>query len=234
MQTDNAPIERPTMKLCSPATSQSPILDVARVIELEKQIEASGTPLSKLMDQAGASLAEFAAEHCKPEGRILILCGSGNNGGDGWVAARLLEERGFEVALVTPRPAEQITAQPARDAALRTAESLKGAIIVAEERIPEEALKDNGLIMDCILGTGFDFDQVKEPFATWIEQANAAEAYKLACDTPSGLSAQTGKAAASCFVADATVTMLAVKTGLASAEATPFAGEVFLAPLEER
>lgn len=222
------------MKLCSPATDQSPTLDVAKVIELEKRIEAEGTPLSKLMDQAGAALAEFAAARCEAGSRILVLCGSGNNGGDGWVAARLLEDAGFEVTVATPRPADQITAQPARDAAMRTAETFKGKVIVAHDRLPEEALRGNALLMDCILGTGFDFDQVKEPFASWIEQANEAEGFKLACDTPSGLSAQTGKAASSCFTADATVTMLAVKTGLTAPEAAPYAGSIFLAPLAQR
>lgn len=68
------------MRLSSPATEQSPTLDVAKVIELEKSIEAAGTPLSVLMDQAGAALAELVAAQCDPESRILVVCGSGNNG----------------------------------------------------------------------------------------------------------------------------------------------------------
>lgn len=222
------------MRLSSPATAQSPTLDVAKVIELEKSIEAAGTPLSVLMDQAGAALAETVAAQCEPESRILVVCGSGNNGGDGWVAARLLEEQGFAVTVATPKPADGISAQPARDAALHTAEGFQGRIVVAGESIPENALEGNAAIVDCILGTGFDYDQVKEPFATWISQMNAASGAKIACDTPSGLSAQTGKAASVCFKADATVTMLAVKTGLAIPGAAPFTGELFLAPLEKR
>ncbi|MGN0262653.1 MAG: NAD(P)H-hydrate epimerase [Eggerthellaceae bacterium] len=222
------------MRLSSPATAQSPTLDVAKVIELEKNIEAAGTPLSKLMDQAGAALAELIADRCEPESRILVVCGSGNNGGDGWVAARLLEEQGFRVAIATPKPAEEIAAQPARDAALRTAGGFRGKIVVAQESIPENALEGNAAVVDCILGTGFDHDRVKEPFATWIAQMNAASGAKIACDTPSGLSAQTGKAASVCFKADTTITMLAVKTGLATPDAAPFTGELFLAPLEGR
>lgn len=222
------------MRLSSPATAQSPTLDVAKVLELEKSIEAAGTPLSVLMDQAGAALAELVAAHCEPESRILVVCGSGNNGGDGWVAARLLEEQGFAVTIATPKAVGQISAQPAHDAAVRTAEGFAGRIEVCAEAIPESALGGNAAVVDCILGTGFDHDRVKEPFATWISQMNAASGAKIACDTPSGLSAQTGKAASVCFKADATITMLAVKTGLSTPEAAPFTGKLFLAPLERR
>ena len=112
------------MRLSSPATEQSPTLDVAKVIELEK-----GTPLSVLMDQACAALAELVAAQCDPESRILVVCGSGNNGGDGWVAARLLEEQGFAVTIATPKVAEQICAQPAHDAAVQTAKGFAGRIV---------------------------------------------------------------------------------------------------------
>ena len=214
------------MRLSSPATEQSPTLDVAKVIELEKSIEAAGTPLSVLMDQAGAALAELVAAQCDPESRILVVCGSGNNGGDGWVAARLLEEQGFAVTIATPKVAEQICAQPAHDAAVQTAKGFAGRT--------EDALEGNAAVVDCILGTGFDHDQVKEPYAHWIVQMNGACGAKIACDTPSGLSAQTGRSAKDCFHADVTITMLAVKTGLATPEAAPYTGKLFLAPLEER
>lgn len=222
------------MRLSSPATEQSPTLDVAKVIELEKSIEAAGTPLSVLMDQAGAALAELVAAQCDPESRILVVCGSGNNGGDGWVAARLLEEQGFAVTIATPKVAEQICAQPAHDAAVQTAKGFAGRIEVCEDAIPKDALEGNAAVVDCILGTGFDHDQVKEPYAHWIVQMNGACGAKIACDTPSGLSAQTGRSAKDCFHADVTITMLAVKTGLATPEAAPYTGKLFLAPLEER
>lgn len=222
------------MKLYAPITDRSTVLDVAQVVELEQRIAASGTPLSELMQRAGTALSQCAADHCEPGSKVLVLCGSGNNGGDGWVAARMLALRGFAVTLVTPRPAAQLRAEPAHSAAMRTSlAELANLEIVSGSTVLPETFDGNDVVVDCILGTGFDAHQVKEPYATWIRQANAAGGFKLACDAPSGLSAQTGRAADVAFAADATVTMLAVKTGLVAPEAAAFTGEVFLAPLGE-
>lgn len=221
------------MKLYAPATKESPVLDVADVVAMEARIAREGTPLSALMHRAGTALAQFAAERCEPGAKVMVMCGSGNNGGDGWVAARMLALQGFDVTLATPRPATRLTAEPAHGAAMRTEEAgLANLRIVAGQVIAPETFAGKDVVIDCILGTGFDAAEVKEPYATWIRQANAAGGFKLACDAPSGLSAQTGQAAHVAFKADATVTMLAVKTGLAKPDAAPYVGQLFLAPLE--
>ena len=67
--------------------------------------------------------------------------------------------------------------------------------------------------------------------AAWIRSANNSDAFRLACDIPSGLSARTGRVAQPCFQADATVTMLAVKMGMTSADAAAVVGDVCLATL---
>lgn len=199
---------------------------------------------------------------------IAILCGSGNNGGDGWVAARELARAGCAVDLVTKRPAGEISAEPAHEQALlteaiapepantpragssQTAASAPtapqttaaqhaepGAIAIHVSPSHGElaclfAAAD--VIVDAILGTGFSGDSVLAPYDAWIRLANeqrARGARIVAADVPSGLSAQTGKAAEPCLKAHETVTMIASKPGLETPYAFAFCGTVHVAPL---
>lgn len=205
---------------------------------------------------------------------IAILCGSGNNGGDGWVAARELARAGCAVDLVTKRPAGEISAEPAHEQALlteaigsepantpraglhQTASSSQtaasaptapqttatqhaepGAIAIHVSPSDDELaclLAAADVIVDAILGTGFSGDSVLAPYDAWIRLANeqrARGARIVAADVPSGLSAQTGKAAEPCLKAHETVTMIASKPGLETPYAFAFCGTVRVAPL---
>lgn len=206
--------------------------------------------------------------------RIAILCGSGNNGGDGWVAARELARAGCAVDLVTKRPAGEISAEPAHEQALlteaiasepantpraslhqaasssQTAASVPtapqttatqhaepGAIAIHVSPNHGELaclLAAADVIVDAILGTGFSGDSVLAPYDAWIRLANEQRsrgARIVAADVPSGLSAQTGKAAEPCLKAHETVTMIASKPGLETPYAFAFCGTVRVAPL---
>ena len=216
------------------ANKHHPCLDVKDVVALEQKIAAEGTPLSELMRRAGTALGECTADVAKGGKRVLIVCGSGNNGGDGWVAARILAQRGFEVRLATPRAVEDIHAEPAHSAAVQTTEEVGNSIeVFVGDAVVPELFEGNDVIVDCILGTGFNAGDVKEPYASWIRWANAASAFKLACDVPSGMSAQTGETADPCFEADTTLTMLAVKPGLVAKGVWGHTGMVCIALLEE-
>ena len=205
---------------------------------------------------------------------IAILCGSGNNGGDGWVAARELARAGCAVDLATKRPAGEISAEPAHEQALlteaigsepantpraslhQTASSSQTAASVptAPQTTAARHAKPRAIaihvspsddeiacllaaadvIVDAILGTGFSGDSVLAPYDTWIRLANeqrARGARIVAADVPSGLSAQTGKAAEPCLKAHETVTMIASKPGLETPYAFAFCGTVRVAPL---
>ena len=199
---------------------------------------------------------------------IAILCGSGNNGGDGWVAARELARAGCAVDLVTKRPAGEISAEPAHEQALlteaiasepantpraglhQTAASAPtvpqttaaqhaepGAIAIHVSPSGDELaclLAAADVIVDAILGTGFSGDSVLAPYDAWIRLANEQRARGVrivAADVPSGLSAQTGKAAEPCLKAHETVTMIASKPGLETPYAFAFCGTVRVAPL---
>lgn len=253
---------------------ERPVLDVAQVAELERRIAEAGTPLSELMERAGAAVADAVREQLglrearrseeraaqleharalahdasvafvEPDfeeeeaPRVVVLCGSGNNGGDGWVAARLLAQEGCGVTVVTPRPAADIKAQPAHDAAVEAQRVLEscGARILVRPDILELTiyLSLADVAVDAILGTGFSGEAVREPYGGWIVAANAMRAGGLsivAADVPSGLSAQTGAAADPCIEADLTVTMIVQKPGLVLPQAARYCGEVRVAPL---
>ena len=178
--------------------------------------------------------------------RTVIFCGNGNNGGDGWVAAELLAQAGRPVAVICAKGPDELRAQPARDAAERSFTTLHqlaaGAkadtalqplvLVNPEADEIERACEQAAIIVDCILGTGFDSNAVKAPFDQWVEAINrhGKRACVIAADVPSGVSAQNGYGPTCSHprvVADQTVTMIAPKPGLTS----PECGKVHVAPL---
>ena len=212
--------------------------DVSDVVALEQEIAAAGTSLAELMDRAGTALAH-RVHTTRPGARVTVLCGNGNNGGDGWVAARELVALEHGVTLVTLRDADDLKAQPARDTARAVKpvldESPRARVFVdPAEGDVERVLANADVIIDALLGTGFAGQTVKAPFDQWIRLSNEARrrgATVIAADTPSGLNAQTGIASEPCIEADGTVTMIVSKTGLVRPEAARYCGEVRIAPL---
>lgn len=224
-----------------------PVMDVAEVVALEQRIAQEGTSLYMLMTRAGKAVAEAVRQYAPAGSRIVILAGSGNNGGDGWVAAEDLAVQGYDVVLVTKTLAAEIKAEPAKTAALKAEEAASFRVEVDPGRgAIKEELKRADVVVDAILGTGFSHSEVREPYASWIVLANEVcgckpecsgkgadeVAWLIAVDCPSGLNAQTGASAQACIRADETITMLAVKKGLLVPEAAPYVGQLRLALLE--
>ena len=178
-------------------------------------IEERGIPGLELMERAGAGLAELV----QAPGRVAIVCGKGNNGGDGLVVARLLRERGREVDVMLLGHASQL-----RGDASANLERLPGP----PPRAFEVATLDRaGVIVDAILGTGFS-DEPREPARSVIDAINAARGHAvvIACDVPSGVDASTGEVAGLAVHADATATFHAGKPGLWIAPGKAHAGPV--------
>ncbi len=149
-------------------------------------IEQCGVSGLELMERAGAGLAELVAA-AAPEGRVAVVCGKGNNGGDGLVVARLLRERGREVDVRLLGAADDY-----RGDARANLERLPGR---PPRRFEASALGDAAVIIDAILGTGFS-GVPREPARGAIEAINAAtHAAIFACDVPSGVDASTGEVA---------------------------------------
>lgn len=82
-------------------TEEMPVMDVDEVVALERRIAEGGTPLLTLMTRAGHATADAAAQLAPAGARVLVLVGFGNNGGDGWIAAAELAQRGYDVTLAT-------------------------------------------------------------------------------------------------------------------------------------
>jgi NAD(P)H-hydrate epimerase len=182
-------------------------------------IEQLGMPGIDLMELAGAGLADLAGG-LVPAGPIVVVCGKGNNGGDGLVAARVLRQRGREVrVLLLGDPAEL------RGDAKANLDRLPGE---GSEPFSEATLQHAAGIIDAILGTGFS-GEPREPAAGAIEAINGAReggATVIACDVPSGVDASTGEALGAAIRADATVTFHAAKPGLWISPGKSLAGDV--------
>ena len=167
-------------------------------------IEEQGVPSLDLMERAGAGLARVVAEAATP-GPVRIVVGKGNNGGDGLVTARLLREDGQEVDVLSTAPLEEL-----RGDARANLERLPGS---APERFAPERLDGSGVIVDALLGTGFE-GVAREPAASAIAAINAVGAPVVACDVPSGVNASTGEIEAEAVSALATATFHGSKLGL--------------------
>lgn len=217
--------------------SEASVLDVPDVIELERKIEAQGVSLLTLMRRAGNAVADFVCERFPQPCRVLIACGSGNNGGDGWVCAETLSERGYDVRVLTPLAPRDISAHPAREAAEQAESALPAESVVVHPStsLSNDLARRAQVVVDAMLGTGFSHNAVREPLATWINACNAARietgTFIVSVDVPSGMSAQTGAAAQPCIVADATITMLAAKPGLVTEQGRHRCGETFVAKI---
>lgn len=240
---------RPVAEAVTPF--EPPVLPVPEVVALEGAIAEAGTSLDALMRRAGRFIAYEARKILEgvvgtgaTAGRdgteaapVIILCGNGNNGGDGWVAAEYLDRWGVPARIVTAKAPEKLTAEPARTAALRARDALsdRSTVVVApDDAALAEMLAAAPLAIDAILGTGFAHDAVKAPFDGWIRSLNTARdagIFVVAADVPSGLSAQTGTAAADAVRADLTVTMIVPKPGLIAPAAAPYCGRMRVAPL---
>lgn len=209
-----------------------PVLNVEDVRALEISLTRVGVSISELMHRAGAAAANEALGMGEVE-RVVVFCGFGNNGGDGWVAAEELLRKGVRVTVVTPIDPADIKGDLAHVVAHSAVASGVEAVIAPPRDEIEAMLAQADVVIDCMFGTGFH-GEARAPFDIWIESINNSGARVLAVDVPSGLSAQTGHAEGACVVADETVTMLTLKPGLLSDEGRDMCGAIVVAPLAEQ
>jgi hydroxyethylthiazole kinase-like uncharacterized protein yjeF len=184
-------------------------------------IEGRGVPSLELMEAAGRAVAEAVAGMA-PEGAVRVVCGKGNNGGDGFVAARLLQEMGFEVEALLLWPGEELRG----DAAVNF-ERFGGDLVEGDLA---ERLRGSGAVVDAIFGTGFE-GAPREPAAAAIAAINACGAPVVACDIASGVDASTGEVAGEAVEAGITVSFHAAKLGQRIAPGKWHTGELRVAPI---
>lgn len=166
---------------------------------------------------------------------LIVLCGPGNNGGDGLAIARTLHNRKHAVACYyVGNPAE--LAKASGEVQLN-AKLLRGVGVEIRELKSNEQIKSlredakkAPLIIDALFGTGLT-RTIEDPFRAVIEYVNDADAPKLAVDIPSGLDANTGNVLGVCVRAESTVTFIAEKPGFHEAAGPPFCGQVIVAEI---
>lgn len=208
-----------------------PILSTEEVRRLEDIIEREGTSKAELMEHAGEFVAAVAQDYDPKE--VVVLTGFGNNGGDGWVAADILQQRGAHVTVATPVGPSEVPSALARHVARRTSGRDVEVVVGPSRDELSDLLSGADLVIDAILGTGFH-GQLRPPFSIWIPTLNETATRVISVDVPSGLDSETGVVEDCCVRADKTATMIAPKIGLYSADAPQYVGELVCGELYDK
>jgi len=209
-----------------------PVLNVDDVRAVESALTNVGVSLAELMRRAGDACAREVTQ-LEDVHSVVVLAGFGNNGGDGWVAAKNLFEAGYEVTVVTPVAPVEVKSDLAHVVAVAAERAGVPYVVSPPRERLEDILSTTDVVLDGMLGTGF-YGDPKPPFDIWIDCASNSGARIVAIDVPSGLSAQTGRASKSTINADITVTMISLKPGLLSDEGRDTCGAIVVAPLAEQ
>ena len=185
---------------------------------------SAGTPGIALMERAGLAVADEAARLTKSRGRIAILCGPGGNGGDGFVAARLLSTRGYAVELGLLGRREALKGDPALAAARYEGPVLDAAAV---------DLAQADCVIDALFGAGLarDIDGEAKAIIERVNDFARAGGRVLAVDVPSGIDGETGKVRGAAVEANASVTFFRLKPGHLLLPGRTLAGEIRLADI---
>jgi NAD(P)H-hydrate epimerase len=203
---------------------------VAAVRALEaRALAALGPDGAVLMRRAAAAALEALRAGWPVARDIVVLCGGGNNGGDGWMLAGLARAAGFSPQVLWTTPPEALRGEAARAAAEALAAGVPASAFDATASGPAQLARAD-VIVDALLGLGLA-QAVRPPVAAAIEAINAARRPVLALDLPSGLCADSGRVLGIAVRADATITFIVLKAGLRLDAGPDHAGRVRLATL---
>lgn len=205
--------------------SPVPIHTVAGIRAIEERARVQAEP--SLMERAGRVAAEEAVRLTQERpGAILIACGPGNNGGDGFVMARRLLQARRPVTVSFSGRAEALP--PDARAAYDAWHEAGG---ITRDTLPETPAEGWALVVDALFGIGLQRPLAGD-YARWIAQLNALPGPRLALDIPSGLDSDTGRVLGCAFRATHTLSFLALKAGLLTLDGPDHAGTVTVASLD--
>lgn len=173
----------------------------------------------ELMLRAGESAFRCVRKYWPQAQRIDVYCGSGNNGGDGYVLALLAQQHGLDVRIIYLEESKSFPATQAR-AACEAAHVPMHAFVETNPDWPD-------LIVDALLGIGIK-DELRTPYTSAINHINQTGKPVLAIDVPTGVNADTGNVQTVAVQASKTLTFIALKSGLLTGPATNFCGDVIL------
>ena len=196
------------------------IYSVATVREIDRTaIEDEGIPGYALMTRAGAAAVRAARERFPDATRWQVVCGAGNNAGDGYVVARLAAQEGMVVSVLALVDPESLTG----DAATAYGDfAAEGGVVMPWEGELDDAA---GLIVDALLGSGLERD-VSGEFARAVAAMNAHPGHVMALDIPTGVHGDTGQVMGTAVAADLTVTFVGLKAGLFAGEGAELSGAI--------
>src|SRR2546426_10051948 len=199
----------------------------------EARAAGLGIGVGKLMENAGAEVALEVEKRYGPlfGKRVLVVAGSGNNGGDGFVAARYLAARGPRVKVLLLSSPEAIRTKEAETNWKRLGETAAEVLVARDSSELSRLGSEFGraeVVIDAIFGTGIK-GVVREPHASAIRLLNESRAKKVAIDIPSGLDPLTGEAKGTTVKADVTIALHKAKVGLRGR--SEFTGEVVVVPI---
>lgn len=203
-----------------------PLVSPEEMARADEATISSGTPAFELMERAGSAIARavIGLAGGRYGRRAVVVCGKGNNGGDGFVCARLLRRRGVAVHCL------RLAAEEDFKGAARDHLELMRRAGVRAERFDVAALAGADVIVDAIFGTGFH-GRVEGAAAKAIEAVNASGVPVVSVDIPSGIAGATGRAQGTAVKATCTVTMAAEKLGTALGAGALHAGRVVVADI---
>jgi hydroxyethylthiazole kinase-like uncharacterized protein yjeF len=188
-----------------------------------------------LMENAGLQCVSWILRRFVSPVKTVVMCGPGNNGGDGLVITRHLRLLGWDCQAFLLGPTEKFSSDTRHHARLLSAGKGDGLTIVEPgQEIGSNpfgtALESAGLIIDSLLGTGASGNP-RSPLADWIELANAQPAFRLAIDIPTGVNSDTGQVGTPYFHANSTLTFVALKPAMASISAGKIFGAIQVLPI---
>lgn len=192
------------------------VVTATQMAAIDHDTIAAGTPGLELMERAGRAICDALDEGgwLDDGGPIVIVCGKGNNGGDGFVMARVLAESDLDIRVLMLAPRDELSedSRANHDRLPRSVRVVAGERENWADQMREEAAQAT-LVVDAVFGTGIE-PPLREPYSSLFAAMNAAPAPVVAVDIPSGVSGDDGDADPSAVVADLTITMGSPKLGL--------------------
>lgn len=198
----------------------------AQTRELDRLAIAAGTPGAELMARAGQAAFDTLCERWPEARRIAVLCGGGNNGGDGYVVARLAHAAGLAPQIHFTTPPDTLKGD-----ALTMADRCRDAGIAMTPLTLDSLPEGADVLVDGLLGTGLS-GALRDEMAALLTALNALPVPRMALDIPSGLGADTGVPLGAVLAADLTCTFIGLKRGLLTGEGPVYSGELYFFDLQ--